>query len=114
MITKSELVSTLDETVVKLSSTLNTDFKKLLTQSIDELKNTIIDNLKKSNEILQLKVQSLESEISILKNQTIDFIKRTEVAIQHGRLEQVVVSGIPENILHDQLEKNVDWYIKPN
>ena len=114
MVTKTELNEKLDETVGTLTATLNENFQKLLKASIDELKNTIIDNLKKSNEILQLKVQSMEGEISSLKNQHIDFVKRTEAAIQHGRLEQMIVSGIPERIPHDDLEKTSSWYTKPN
>ena len=100
MVTKQELQDAID----KLSLSLNGDFQKLLTQSIDVLKNTIIDNLKKANEDLQKKVGLLEDQISHLKRSNIEEIKRTEASFQHGRLEQMIVSGVPESIPHEELE----------
>ena len=100
MVTKEEL----EESITRLNETLTTNFKKLLTDSIDELKNTIIDNLKKSNELLQIKVKSLESEILVIKNDQIELTKRSGASFQHARLEQIIISGIPENVSHEELE----------
>ena len=100
MVTKQELQDAID----KLSITLNGDFQKLLTQSIDALKNTIIDNLKKANEDLQKKVGLLEAEITYLKENNIEQIKQTEASFQHGRLEQMIVSGVPDSVPHEELE----------
>ena len=55
MVTKKDLED--------LNDSLTANFKQMLTESIDELKNNIIDNLKKSNESLQLKVSTLEKEV---------------------------------------------------
>ena len=100
MVTKTEL----DISISKLSLNLTENFKKMLDDSINELKNTIIDNLKKSNEILQTKVATLENEITALKESNIDLVKRTEAAFQHGRLNQIIVSGIPADVKHEDLE----------
>ena len=97
MVTKKDLED--------LNDSLTANFKKMLTESIDELKNNIIDNLKKSNESLQLKVSTLEKEVLELKQANVDYIKGTEAALQHGRLEQIIISGIPNKIHHDDLER---------
>ena len=72
---------------------------------IDEIKNTIIQNLKTCNEKLQARVETLEEEIIALREENIDLERRTEVALQHGRLEQVVISGIPPVVEHKDLEE---------
>ena len=100
MVTKQELQDAID----KLSASLNGDFQRLLAQSIDVLKTTIIDNLKKSNEELQKKVSKLEAEIINLKSENVEQVKRTEASFQHGRLEQMIISGLPDDIPHEQLE----------
>ena len=100
MVTKTEL----EDTIKKLTITLNSDFQKLMAESIDVLKNTIIDNLKEANEDLQRKVGQLEAEINTLKRENIEQIKQTEASFQHGRLEQLIVSGIPATIPHEELE----------
>ena len=96
MVTKRDL----DVSISELKET----FKSMLESSIDEIKNSIIENLKISNENLQLKVKDLEGEIKTLKNANIELEKRTEAALQHGRLEQIIVSGIPDTVKHDALE----------
>ena len=76
----------------------------MLDESISELKNTIIKNLKKSNEDLQLRVCQLEKQVESLQTANINLEKSTEAALQHGRLEQIVISGIPARVDHDNLE----------
>ena len=93
----------LDEVTVEIKES----FKVMLTKSIDELKNTIIDNLKKSNELLQMKVGVLETEVKALKKEHIEYVKQAESSFQHGRLEQIIVSGIPESVSHEELESKV-------
>ena len=39
----------------EVTDSLKTSFEEMLRKSIDELKNTIIENLKQSNEVLQIK-----------------------------------------------------------
>ena len=104
MVTKQQL----DDAV----SSLSDSFKTMLSHSIDELKNTIIENLKKSNDMLQIKVKDLQNDVANLQNEVaslkeanIEITKRTETAFQHGRLNQLIISGIPEVIGHDQLEE---------
>ena len=88
----------------KLNDDLSANFQAILTQSIEELKNTIIDNLKKSNELLQIKVKSLENEIDLLKESNVEYVKHTEASLQHGRLENIILSGIPESVQQVELE----------
>ena len=100
MVTKNEM----NESIEKLNTTLTENFKKMLDDSISELKNTIIDNLKTSNELLLKKVSDLENEVDKLKTENIELTRRSEVAFQHGRQNQIIISGIPEEIEHDDLE----------
>ena len=97
MVTKKDLDA--------MSENLSTHFEEMLTKSINELKNTIIDNLKQSNELLQLKVRSLENEVNVLKQDHIEYMKHVEASFQHGRCEQIIVSGIPESVSHEELEE---------
>ena len=96
MVTKKDLDN--------LSAYLTANVQAILTQSIEESKNTIIDNLKKSNELLQIKVKSLENEVDSLKKSNIEYVKYTEASLQHGKLENIILSGIPESVQHDELE----------
>ena len=96
MVTKKDL----DESI----ATLTNNFQKMLDDSIGELKNTIIDNLKKSNENLQLRVSQLEKEVETLQAANINLERNTEAALQHGRLEQIIISGIPARVDHGNLE----------
>ena len=88
-----------------LTADLTTLFKTMLDNSINEIKNTIIENLKLSNENLQLRVKELEAEVKSIKEANIQHEKSTEAALQHGRLEQVIISGIPASVDHDKLEE---------
>ena len=47
----------LDETIVDLSNTLKSEFKKMLDESISALKDSIIEGLKASNDELKRKVK---------------------------------------------------------
>ena len=75
MVTKTEM----NESIEKLKVTLTGSFKQILDDSISELKNTIIENLKKSNEQLSSKVRELESEVKKLKDANIDSTKRSRL-----------------------------------
>ena len=100
MVNKTEL----NEAIDSLSDRLSENFKQMLQNSIDILKNTIIENLKKSNMELQVRVSSLENEVTLLKQANIEMTKTTEASFQHGRLNQIIVSGIPSCIEHGELE----------
>ena len=101
MVNKVELTEVIDS----LSDRLTENFKQMLQESIDVLKDTIIENLKKSNMDLQVRVSSLENEVELLKQANIEMMKNSEASFQHGRLNQVIVSGIPSRIEHDELEE---------
>ena len=79
-------------------------FNTKLAASIEEIKNSVIESLKKSNETLQLRVSALESEVKTLKDEKIYLEKRVEAGFQHGRLEQLVIQGIPVEVTHENLE----------
>ena len=100
MVTKTEL----NESVNELSDRLTGNFKQMLEESIQVLKSTIIENLSKSNLDLQARVSSLENEIILLKQANIDMTKHVEASFQHGRQNQIIVSGIPSSVEHDDLE----------
>ena len=88
----------------EVTDTLQESFRDMLTKSIDELKSTIIESLKQSNEILQMKFKALEAEVVALKKDQVEYVKQAESSFQHGRLEQIIVSGIPESVSHEELE----------
>ena len=108
MVSKKDLEDSKEElnaSIANLGNSLTTTFKELLCSSINEIKNTIIENLRISNENLQLRVKALEDEVILLKEAHHDLEKRTEMALQHGRLEQVIISGIPAEVEHKDLEE---------
>ena len=85
-------------------SCLKEHFDTELAAAIEEIKNSVIESLKKSNETLQLRVSALESEVKSLKDEKIYLEKRVEAGFQHGRLEQLIIQGIPVEVNHDDLE----------
>ena len=101
VITKKDI----DSSITNMSANLTSSFQSMLDNSIEEIKNTIIENLRISNQNLQLRVNSLESEVKDLREAHVALERRTEAALQHGRLEQVVISGIPVEVEHENLEE---------
>ena len=94
----------IDEAITSMSAKLTSSFKAMLDNSINEIKNSIIETLRLSNQNLQLRVKSLENELKEVKEAHVALEKRTEAAVQHGRLEQVVTSRIPAAVEHKDLE----------
>ena len=97
MVRKEELDAAIDG--------LKEHFKVELAASINEIKNSIIESLRVSNENLQKRVFALEGEVETLKEEKIDLEKRVEAGFQHGRLEQIVIQGIPARVKHEDLEE---------
>lgn len=101
MVTKRDM----DNAINRLSTKLTETFKNMLTDATNKIKDTIIGNLIQSNEDLQLRVSALENKVNTLKNTNMVFKKSTEAAFQHGRLEQILISGIPATVNQDALEE---------
>ena len=95
MVRKEELDAAIDG--------LKEHFKVELAASINEIKNSIIESLRVSNENLQKRVCALEGEVETLKEEKIDLEKRVEAGFQHGRLEQIIIQGIPARVKHEEL-----------
>ena len=100
MVSKKDL----EDSIAKLSDDLTDSFKKMLDDSIVSVKDTIITNLKHSNENLQQRLSELENDIILLKNANIDLTSRCESAFQHERLNQIIISGIPSSVTDENLE----------
>ena len=47
----------------------------------------------------------MKKRLVALREANIDLERRTETALQHGRLEQVIISGIPPVVEHKDLEE---------
>ena len=95
----------IDEAITSMSTKLTSSFQTMLDNSINEIKNSIIENLRLSNQNLQDRVNSLEREVKELKEAHVTLERSSEAAFQHGRLEQVVISGIPAEVEHKDLEE---------
>ena len=95
----------IDEAITSMSTKLTSSFQTMLDDSINEIKNSIIENLRLSNQNLQDRVNSLEREVKELKEAHVTLERSSEAAFQHGRLEQVVISGIPAEVEHKDLEE---------
>ena len=68
MVTKQQL----DDCIDKLSTDLTAKLKSMLKESISNIKDTIIENLKISNEKLQIRVGLLENNVKDLENEKIE------------------------------------------
>ena len=75
----------------------------MLDESISDIKDTIIENLKVSNENLQVRVGLLENRVNDLVNEKIEKEKGIPSTLQHSRLKQII-SGIPVDIAQTKLE----------
>ena len=62
----------LDDCIDKLSTDLTAKLKSMLEESISNIKDTIIENLKISNEKLQIRVGLLENNVKDLENEKIE------------------------------------------
>ena len=100
MVTKQQL----DDCIEKLSTDLTGKLKSMLDESISNIKDTIIENLKVSNEKLQVRVGLLENPVIDLVNEKIEKEKEIQATLQHSRLNQIIISGIPVDIEQTKLE----------
>ena len=81
-------------------SKLRFDVTQDLMKSIDALKNTIIDNLVEANKVLQQKVQVLGDRVTKLESD----LQATQ---QYSRQNNILISGIPAEVEHEQLQEIV-------
>ena len=75
---------------------LKTDLTKTF-DSINELKSTLIKNLVESNKLLQGKVNTLKDTVIKLKTDL-------HVNLQYNRQNNFLISGIPKEVVHSDLE----------
>ena len=87
-----------------MSTDLTAKLKSVLNESISNIKDTLIENLKVSNEKLQVRIGLLENRVNHLVNERIEKEKEIRATLQHSRLTQIIISGIPVDIEHTKLE----------
>ena len=76
---------------------LKSDLSKTLNDSISELKSTFIKNLMESNKLLQGEVAVLKDTATILETEI-------QVNLQYNRQNNFLISGIPKEVVHSDLE----------
>ena len=103
MVTKQQL----DDCIDKLSTDLTAKLKSMLEESISNIKDTIIENLKISNEKLQIRVGLLENNVKDLENEKIEKVKEIQATLQHSRLNQIIIYGILEDNEQSKLEETL-------
>ena len=103
MVTKQQL----DDCIDKLSTDLTAKLKSMLEESISNIKDTIIKNLKISNEKLQIRVGLLENNVKDLGNEKIEKEKEIQATLHHSRLNQIIICGISEDIEQSKLEETL-------
>ena len=89
MVTKTDLQEAL--------SLQFTDIQKLLDDSVAKIREEIIDRLVLEN-------KKLSDRISILDEKVVDLEKKMEANLQYQRSSSVVISGIPSDVNHYDLE----------
>ena len=77
---------------------LRTDLTLLINESIKSIQDTIITNLVNSNKMLQEKVEVLEDKVVSLEAEL-------HANNQYTRQNNLLISGIPEEVEHENLEK---------
>ena len=68
-----------------------------MNDSINELKSTLIKNLVESNKLLQ-------GEVNTLKDTVIKLETDLQVNLQYNRQNNFLISGIPKEVVHSDLE----------
>ena len=91
-------VKYLREGLDKQRALLATELKGVVEKSISDLREHVIDKLIASNKELQSKVSDLEHEVHTLNTEL-------QKSLQYNRLNNIVISGIPEEVEHRLLEK---------
>ena len=77
---------------------LKSELKEFIDQSISQLREQVIDNLIQANLQLQGNVTLLENKVNNLQLEL-------QASFQYNRLNNVVISGIPSNVEHKDLQK---------
>ena len=91
-------VKDLQEGLDKQRALLATELKGVVEKSISDLREHVINKLIASNKELQSKVSDLEHEVYTLNTEL-------QKSLQYNRLNNIVISGIPEEVEHRLLEK---------
>ena len=76
---------------------LRTDLTMLINESIQSVKDTIISNLTQANKDLFDKIQLLEEKVVSLESEL-------QASNQYNRQNNLLISGIPEDVQHESLE----------
>ena len=76
---------------------LRNDLTVLLNESIQSIKDTVISNLTKANKDLYSKIQVLEAKVVSLETDL-------QASMQYNRQNNLLISGIPEEVPHESLE----------
>ena len=76
---------------------LRNDLTMLINESIQSVKDTIISNLTKANKDLFEKIQLLEEKVVSLESEL-------QASNQYNRQNNLLISGIPEDVQHESLE----------
>ena len=90
MVTQAQLNDGLEKLRIDLTAIIN--------ESIQSVKDTVISNLTKANKDLFEKVQVLEEKVVSLETEL-------QASNQYNRQSNLLISGIPEDVPHESLEK---------
>ena len=96
MVNKQELQEALSQQSDQIKVQLE-QVKMQLDESVSKIRKEIIDTLSTEN-------KKLHDKISLLEVKIIDMEKKAEVNLQYQRFSSVVISGIPLQIEHSELE----------
>ena len=79
---------------------LKTEFQAMLDESVNKVKEEIMNRLLEDNE-------RLRKEVTALKTKVVELEISHQENLQYQRSENVIIKGIPGEINHDELEKTV-------
>ena len=89
MVTKKDLDDGLTKLRVELTESLN--------KSILELREHVINKLMEAND-------GLKAQVKVLETKVVNLEKELQSSLQYNRLNNVVISGIPESVDHNDLK----------
>lgn len=97
----------LDDTLAKSLADQTTTIKALLDDSISAIRSEIIDTLNHENKKLHDKISLLESRNDALETRIDILESKMESNLQYQRNSCIIISGIPNEIEHKNLEGTV-------
>lgn len=81
--------------------------KDILENKLEKFQHSIVSDLTNENKILRKDVIELAEKIDVQKNQIIDLQINQNKMDQYGRRNNLEISGIPDEISHDNLQESV-------